>query len=122
MLKISKIDKEDILMPRGRRKVAEKDYAMLISASEAKIQKLTVDLKEEKANLKQLKKDQIVYNEMMEKQKKQDRLKKIAELIETSGKSIDEIEALLSKSSETVPVQEKSVEETSSVSESEKSE
>ena len=122
MLKISKIDKEDILMPRGRRKVAEKDYAMLISVSEAKIQKLTVDLKEEKANLKQLKKDQIVYDEMMEQKKKQDRLKKIAELIETSGKSIDEIEALLSKSSETVPVQEKSVEETSSVSESEKSE
>ena len=109
-------------MPRGRRKVAEKDYAMLISASEAKIQKLTAELKDEKANLKQLKKDQIVYGEMMEKQKKQDRLKKIAELIETSGKSIDEIEALLSKSSETVPVQEKSVEETSSVSESEKSE
>lgn len=122
MLKISKIDKEDILMPRGRRKVAEKDYAMLISASEAKIQKLTSELKEEKANLKQLKKDQIVYDEMMEQKKKQDRLKKIAELIETSGKSIDEIEALLSKSSETVPVQEKSVEETSSVSESEKSE
>ena len=43
-------------MPRGRRKVAEKDYAMLISVSESKIQKLTVELKEEKANLKQLKK------------------------------------------------------------------
>ena len=80
-------------MPRGRRKVAAKDYDTLIQVSEEKIQKLTAELKEEKANLKKLKKDKIVFDEIREKEEKEARLKKIAELIETSGKSLDEIEA-----------------------------
>ena len=72
-------------MPRGRRKVAAKDYDTLIQVSEEKIQKLTAELKEEKANLKKLKKDKIVFDEIREKEEKEARLKKIAKLIETYG-------------------------------------
>ena len=85
-------------MPRGRRKVAAKDYDTLIQVSEEKIQKLTAELKEEKANLKKLKKDKIVFDEIREKEEKEARLKKIAELIETSGKSLNEIEAYFNTS------------------------
>lgn len=85
-------------MPRGRRKVAAKDYDSLIQISEEKIQKLTAELKEEKANLKKLKKDKIVFDEIREKEEKEARLKKIAELIETSGKSLDEIESYFNAS------------------------
>ena len=85
-------------MPRGRRKVAAKDYDTLIQVSEEKIQKLTAELKAEKANLKKLKKDKIVFDEIREKEEKEARLKKIAELIEPSGKSLDEIEAYFNTS------------------------
>ena len=45
----------------ARRKVEEKNYDELIQLSEERIEKLKTDLKAEKANLKQLQKDQIRY-------------------------------------------------------------
>lgn len=80
----------------ARRKVVEeKNYDELIKASEDRIETLAVELKEEKANLKQLKKDKVYYDAMMEEKKKQEETKRIAEMIAASGKTFEEIETLL---------------------------
>lgn len=81
-------------MARGK-KVEEKNYDELISASEERITTLTADLKTEKANLKQLKKDKIRYDEMVEKEKKEREIQEVAALIAESGKSLEEIKELL---------------------------
>lgn len=80
----------------ARRKVVEKNYPELISESEEKIEALSAELKQEKANLKQLKKDQIRYDAMLEKQRRQEEIQKAAELLVSSGKSLEEIEEFLS--------------------------
>ncbi len=79
----------------ARRKVEEKNYDELIALSEERIESLKNDLKTEKANLKQLQKDQVRYEAIAEKQKKQEEIQKTAELLVTSGKSLEEIEAFL---------------------------
>lgn len=79
----------------ARRKVEEKNYPELIQASEERIADLSSELKQEKANLKQLKKDQVRYEAMAEKQKKQEEVQKAAELLVASGKSMEEIEQFL---------------------------
>lgn len=79
-----------------RRKVTEKDYDMLIKASEAKIEKLSKELKEERANLKTLNKDKIAFEAMKAEREQLERTKKVAEMIAASGKSLEEIEAFLS--------------------------
>ncbi len=81
----------------ARRKVVERNYPELIQETEEKIEALTAELKQEKANLKQLKKDKIRYDAMVEKQKKQDEIQKAAELLVSSGKSLEEIEEFLSR-------------------------
>ena len=80
-----------------RKKVEEKNYDELIQVSEERITTLTNDLKEEKANLKQLKKDKIRYDEMLEEKKKEDEIRKLSELIAESGKYIDDIKKLLTE-------------------------
>ena len=77
-----------------RKKVEEKNYDELIQVSEERITTLTNDLKEEKANLKQLKKDKIRYDEMLEEKKKEDEIRKLSELIAESGKSIYDIKKI----------------------------
>ncbi|MEZ3487733.1 MAG: hypothetical protein K1W22_14425 [Lachnospiraceae bacterium] len=79
----------------ARRKVEEKNYPELIQAAEERIADLSSELKQEKANLKQLKKDQVRYEAMVEKQKKQAEVQKAAELLVASGKSLEEIEEFL---------------------------
>lgn len=79
----------------ARRKVEEKNYPELIEAAEERITSLSAELKQEKANLKQLKKDQIRYDAMVEKQQKQAEIQKAAELLVASGKSLEEIEEFL---------------------------
>lgn len=69
----------------------------MIQETEEKIEALSAELKQEKANLKQLKKDKIRYDAMVEKQKKQDEIQKAAELLVSSGKSLEEIEEFLSR-------------------------
>lgn len=81
----------------ARRKVVERDYPELIQEAEEKIEALSAELKQEKANLKQLKKDKIRYDAMVEKQRKQDEIQKAAELLVSSGKSMEEIEEFLSR-------------------------
>ena len=80
-----------------RKKVEEKNYDELIQVSEERITTLTNDLKEEKANLKQLKKDKIRYDEMLEEKKKEEEIRKLSELSAESGKSIDDIKKLLTE-------------------------
>lgn len=80
----------------ARRKVVERNYPELINEAEEKIEALSAELKQEKANLKQLKKDKIRYDAMVEKQRKQDEIQKAAELLMASGKSMEEIEEFLS--------------------------
>lgn len=80
-----------------RKKVEAKNYDELIQVSEERITTLTNDLKEEKANLKQLKKDKIRYDEMLEEKKKEEEIRKLSELIAESGKSIDDIKKLLTE-------------------------
>ena len=80
----------------ARRKVVERNYPELIQETEEKIEALSAELKQEKANLKQLKKDKVRYDAMVEKQRKQDEIQKAAELLMASGKSMEEIEEFLS--------------------------
>ena len=63
--------------------------------AEERIEALSAELKQEKANLKQLKKDQVRYDAMVEKQKKQAEVQKAAEMLVASGKSLEEIEQFL---------------------------
>ncbi len=79
----------------ARRKVEEKNYPELIEMAEERIESLSAELKQEKANLKQLKKDQVRYDALVEKQKKQAEVQKAAELLVASGKSLEEIEEFL---------------------------
>lgn len=83
-------------MARTRKKVIAKDYNSLIQISKDKIEKLTMDLKEEKANLKLLEKEAVLYEKQLKEEKKQEEMKEIAMLIEKSGKSIEEIKSFLS--------------------------
>jgi multidrug resistance efflux pump len=80
----------------ARRKVEEKNYPELIEMAEERIESLSAELKQEKANLKQLKKDQVRYDALVEKQKKQAEVQEAAELLVASGKSLDEIKEFLS--------------------------
>ena len=80
-----------------RKKIEEKNYNELIQASEERIAALSTELKEEKASLKQLKKDKIAYDKMMEDQKKENEIKEITAMIVESGKSVDEIKYILLK-------------------------
>ena len=75
--------------------VEEKNYPELIELAEERIEALSAELKQEKANLKQLKKDQVRYDAMVEKQKKQAEVQKAAEMLVASGKSLEEIEQFL---------------------------
>ncbi|MBC5746145.1 hypothetical protein FMM74_022035 [Lachnospiraceae bacterium MD308] len=78
-----------------RKKVEAKNYDELIKASEERIVVLTDDLKAEKANLKQLKKDKIVYDKVLEDEKKEKEIQEVAAIIAESGKTIEEIRNLL---------------------------
>lgn len=78
-----------------RKKVEAKNYDELIQGSEERIAALTADLKSEKANLKQLKKDKIIYDKMLEDEMKEKQIQEVAALIAESGKSIEEIKELL---------------------------
>lgn len=57
-------------MARTRKKVIAKDYNSLIQISKDKIEKLTMDLKEEKANLKLLEKEAVLYEKQLKEEKK----------------------------------------------------
>lgn len=87
-------------MARPRKVVQAKDYDLLIMESEEKIEKLTENLKSEKANLKSLKKAKELYEIQKEEEKKAEMMNKIAQLIAESGKSLEEIEEYFSSASD----------------------
>lgn len=81
-------------MPRTR---VSKDYDKLIKDSEQKILKLTEELKNEKLIKKKLEKEKISYEKMIQKRKDDEEIKQIANLIKSSGRTLDEVKELLSK-------------------------
>jgi len=88
-------------MARPRKTVQVKDYDLLIKESEEKIKTLTENLKDEKANLKTLKKEKAIYDIQKEEEKKTEMMNKVAQMIVESGKPMEEIEAYFSSTSET---------------------
>lgn len=83
-------------MARQRKIIPAKDYDLLIKESEEKIEKLTNALKEEKANFKVLKKTKELYELQKAREEEQAKMNKIAELIVSSGKTMEEIEEYFS--------------------------
>lgn len=84
-------------MAGRKRKVAERDYAGLIKSSEEKIAKLTEELKVERINLKNLKKDYAKYEAQKAEEQKQQELKEVTKMILESGKPISEIKEMFAK-------------------------
>lgn len=80
-----------------KKKVEEKNYDELIKSSEDHVATLMAELKEERVNLKKLKKDKLAYDQMIEDQKKENEIREISALIAESGKTLDEIKKLLIK-------------------------
>lgn len=83
-------------MAKPRRKIEARDYDKLIQDSESKLEKLVSETKEERVRLRELKKTKELYDIQVAEEKKQEELRKIVELIEESGKSLDEIKLMLS--------------------------
>lgn len=84
-------------MARGRKKIAvEQDYDALIASSEEKIANLTEELKLEKTNLKQLRKDRESWEAEKKRLEEQKKLEEVTKLVIESGKSLDEIKEMLS--------------------------
>lgn len=88
--------KEVSNMARGRRRIAEKrDYDDLIAKSKDKIEKLTADLKAEKIALKELEKDKVAYEKQKALEETTKKQEELMDIIKKSGKTPDEIRALL---------------------------
>lgn len=84
-------------MPRGRRnKVVEKDYDTEIARIENDIAKLNDNIKSKKSELRQLKKDKIKYDEQKAAEKAESEKQAVVDMIERSGKSMEEIKEFLS--------------------------
>ena len=83
-------------MAKPRRKIEARDYDKLIQDSESKLEKLVSETKEERVRLRESKKTKELYDIQVAEEKKQEELQKIVELIEESGKSLDEIKLMLS--------------------------
>lgn len=83
-------------MAKPKRRIEARDYDKLIQDSESKLEKLVSETKEERARLRELKKTKELYDIQVAEEKKQEELQRIVELIEESGKSLDEIKLMLS--------------------------
>ena len=83
-------------MAKPKRRIEARDYDKLIQDSESKLEKLISETKEERARLRELKKTKELYDIQVAEEKKQEELQRIVELIEESGKSLDEIKLMLS--------------------------
>ena len=82
-------------MAKPKRRIEARDYDKLIQDSESKLEKLISETKEERARLRELKKTKELYDIQVAEEKKQEELQRIVELIEESGKSLDEIKLML---------------------------
>lgn len=88
---------------RGRRKkIVEKNYDVLIHQCnqeiltiQNKMDELKVQIKEKKIEIKKLEKEKAIYDEMKAEQEKSERIRELAEMIDKSEYSLDEIKELL---------------------------
>ena len=88
---------------RGRRKkVVEKNYDVLIQQCnqesltiQNKMDELKVQMKEKKIEIKKLEKEKAIYDEMKADQEKSERIRELAEMIDKSEYTLDEIKELL---------------------------
>ena len=88
---------------RGRRKkIVEKNYDVLVHQCnqeiltiQNKMDELKVQMKEKKIEIKKLKKEKAIYDEMKAEQEKSERIRELAEMIDKSEYSLDEIKELL---------------------------
>ena len=91
-------------MAGRRRKVIAKDYDELITKEKEALVKLEADavdirtkIKEKRAEIKKLEKAKVAYDEQKAAEEKDKEMKEIASMIVESGKSLDEIKAMLEK-------------------------
>lgn len=90
-------------MPRGRKKiVVEKNYDKLIAEvnasiheSQSKIEFEKQSIADKKKELKQLIKDKAAFEKQKALKEKEEWVKKLAEEIEASGKTFEEVEAFV---------------------------
>lgn len=91
-------------MAGRRRKVVAKNYNELIAKEKEVLVKLEADavdirtkIKEKRAEIKKLEKAKVAYDEQKAAEEKDKEMKEIASMIVESGKSLDEIKAMLEK-------------------------
>ena len=91
-------------MAGRRRKVVAKNYDELIAREKEVLAKLELEaveirtkIKEKRAEIKKLEKAKVAYDEQKAAEEKDKEMKEIASMIAESGKSLDEIKAMLEK-------------------------
>ena len=91
-------------MAGRRKKVVAKNYDELIAKEKEVLVKLEADavdirtkIKEKRAEIKKLEKAKVAYDEQKAAEEKDKEMKEIASMIAESGKSLDEIKAMLEK-------------------------
>lgn len=91
-------------MAGRRRKVVAKNYDELISKEKETLAKLESDainirskIKEKRIEIKKLEKAKVAYDEQKAEEEKAQKMKEVASMIAESGKSLDEIKAMLEK-------------------------
>lgn len=91
-------------MAGRRRKVVAKNYDELIAKEKEVLVKLEADavdirtkIKEKRVEIKKLEKAKVAYDEQKAAEEKDKEMKEIASMIAESGKSLDEIKAMLEK-------------------------
>ena len=91
-------------MAGRRRKVVAKNYVELIAREKEVLAKLEADavdirtkIKEKRTEIKKLEKAKVAYDEQKAAEEKDKEMKEIASMIAESGKSLDEIKAMLEK-------------------------
>lgn len=91
-------------MAGRRRKVVAKNYDELISKEKETLAKLESDainirskIKEKRIEIKKLEKAKVAYDEQKAEEEKAQKMKEVAEMLAESGKSLDEIKAMLEK-------------------------
>lgn len=83
-------------MAGRRRKVDAKNYEALIQACDDKIEELTNEIKALKSRRKQLVKDKAVYDIQKAEEEKAQQMSELADLMEASGKTYEDVKAFLS--------------------------
>lgn len=91
-------------MAGRRKKFVAKNYDELIAKEKEVLVKLEADavdirtkIKEKRAEIKKLEKAKVAYDEQKAAEEKDKEMKEIASMIAESGKSLDEIKAMLEK-------------------------